>query len=199
MLGQEVECKAKEPTGHFLTISSPAFEPSELGEGVCNHNMLIAGWGVVLPSDPLHPLGRPRVESHLTGIVWELHAPYEGWVEHPVDYAQGMGKWEAVEICLGLESLGISLAGALEVPRCWVHVRGMGSNLGKGEVGKSAEATQGRCCCKLLRALGDHRTAIRGFETTNENIETACSQVRIDVGERQCREVVQSRQTDGSV
>ena len=132
-----MECKAEEPTGHFLTHSPPVFELGELDEGVCDYNMLITRRCVVLPSDPLHPLGRPRVEAYFTSVIWELHAPREGWTKYSVDHTKNVGKWEAVEICLGTESPRISLTDALEDPRCQIHGCDAGSNLGKG-----AEATQ---------------------------------------------------------
>jgi len=40
-----------------------------------------------------------------------------GWIEHSMDYTQGVGKREAVKPGLGLENLDISLADAIEERR----------------------------------------------------------------------------------
>ena len=182
-----MKCEAEEPVRHFLTRPPPIFKPDKLGEGVCNYSMLITGRRIVLPSDPLHSLSRPHVEGYFTIVIWEFHAPCEGWIEHSVDYAQRVGKWEAVEIGLVMEGPGILLADAFEGPRYQICDHGVGSG-----VEKHAKATQDRYCCKLLRALGDHCTAICGFDTTNEDIKTAYNQWGIDSRQCYCREVVQS-------
>ena len=49
--------EVEEPAGHPLTPSPLVFEPGKLGKSVCNHDVFVTGWFVVLPQY-VPPYGR---------------------------------------------------------------------------------------------------------------------------------------------
>lgn len=49
--------EAEEPAGHLLTPSPSVFEPRNLDESACDHDVFIDGWIVVQPR--YHPLAIP--------------------------------------------------------------------------------------------------------------------------------------------
>jgi hypothetical protein len=51
VLGQGMKYETEEPAGHLPMLSHLAPEPGESGESTCNHNVVVAGWFVVLPMD----------------------------------------------------------------------------------------------------------------------------------------------------
>ena len=57
-----MEREAKDPTRHLLKSPPLVFEAGELGEGICNFNVFIARWFIVLPGDSLGP---PDPKGHL--------------------------------------------------------------------------------------------------------------------------------------
>jgi hypothetical protein len=71
-------------------------------------------------SSPIGPAGPPRQTTCIGFLVVVCSGksvrPRVGWIEHSVDYTQSVGKWEVVEIGLGLENPSISLADAVEEP-----------------------------------------------------------------------------------
>ena len=117
--------EAEEPAGHPLMPSPLVFEPGNLGKSVCNHDVFITGWFVVLPLDvPLAVRWGPQIEYGL-------------------DYAQDR---EVIDVCRPWENPNEPLAGVLKDPLRWIRGH---------EVGKQVEAAHGGRSCKLLEPLSD--------------------------------------------
>jgi len=150
-----MKCKEEEPILLHQRPISLVPEPGNLGESLCNHSIFIAGWLVVLP------LGGPP-ETKLAVLV-----------EYHVDCEQSMVEWEGAEISQRWESPNILLESVSKATQCWIC---------DYEVGKCVEATQGSGWCKLLHPLGDHCFAIRGIDTTKEDIEAIYHNSGVNVG-----------------
>lgn len=107
-----------------------------------------------------------------------------------MDYAQDVGRQEAVEIGPGWKNFSVSPEDVFEDPRRWIY---------GFEVGECVEAAQGRCFCKLFRPLSDCHAAIDGFDTTDEDIKAVYNKGGVGVFQCLRCEVVQGRQTDSSI
>jgi len=106
-------------------------------------------------------------------------------MEYAMDYAQSVGKQEAIEIGPGWESPSESLARTFKDIWC-VHGR---------DVGKCVQTKQGRCCRELFQLLSDRRTAICDSDRSDEEVEPACSCLDgVRVMRNHCLEVFHSRQ-----
>ena len=95
-------CKAENPTRHLLALIPLVFEPRKLDDG----NMLNSGQFVFPPLD-FRPVDIPEAEH----LVLNLFA---GWIEYIMDYAETVVRWEAFEIGLDRESLGVPPAHVFE-------------------------------------------------------------------------------------
>ena len=158
--------EAEEPAGYPLMPSPLVFEPGNLGKSVCNHDVFITGWFVVLPLDvPLAVRWGPRIEYGL-------------------DYAQDR---EVIGVCPLWENPSEPLAGVLKDPLR--RIRGH-------EVGKHVEAAHGGRSCKLLEPLSDYYIVIVNFDTTKEDVEAICDESGVEVSRCCHWEIVQGQQTD---
>jgi len=116
-----MKCKAEEPTGHPLMSTPLIFELGKLCESMRKYDAFIVTQSASLPQDSPASLTPERlnVQFRLPGRYILVLAPYffsAGWIEYAVDYAQNVGKREAVEIGREWESCNVSLADILEDP-----------------------------------------------------------------------------------
>ena len=152
--------EVKEPARHPLMPSPSVFEPGNLGKSVCNHDVFVTGWFVVLPPDaPPAVRWGPRME-------------------YGMDYAQDR---EVIDVCPLWENPSEPLAGVLKDPLR--RIRGH-------KVGKYVEATYGRHCCKLLEPLSDSHFVIIDCDTTKKDIEAICYEGGVKVSRCRRREIV---------
>ena len=117
--------EAEEPAGYPLMPSPLVFEPGNLGKSVCNHDVFITGWFVVLPLDVT------------LAVRWGPR------IEYGLDYAQDR---EVIGVCPLSDNPSEPLAGVLKDPLR--QIRGH-------EVGKHVEAARGGRSCKLFKPLSD--------------------------------------------
>ena len=174
--------EAEEPAGHPLMPSPLVFEPGNLGKSVCNHDVFITGWFVVLPLD-----------SRLA-VRWEPR------IEYGLDYTQDR---ELIGVC--------PLSGNPSGPPCENQSEPLSENPSEPlagvlkdplrrirghEVGKCMEAAHGGRSCKLLEPLSDYYIVIVNFDTTKEDVEAICDESGVEVS-RCCHwEIVQGQETD---
>ena len=140
--------ETEEPTGHLPTLCHLAPEPGESGESTCNHNVVVAGWFIVLPMDlrsdvPLdqHPGPPPVLQWAGFSGGWVRCDLATGWIEYGMECTQNVGRWEAIEIDHEWESRNVSLADVLKDRRVWIYEQ---------EVWDGVEATHSRQCQKPL-------------------------------------------------
>ena len=161
--------EAEEPAGHPLMPSPLVFELGNPGESMCNCDVFITGWFVVLPTD-----------SGAPAIWWGPR------IEYGIDCFQD---WEAIDIGPLWENPSEPLAGVLKDPPR--RIRGH-------EVGKQVEAAHGGRSCKLLEPLSDCHM-IANFDATREDVETIRHGGGVEVSRCRHREILQGQQTDGSI
>jgi len=147
-----MKCEAEDPTGHLPVLFRLVFELGKLGKD----DVLVTRQFVIVPLDR-----RPFSSWHPT-------TPPTGHMEYIVEYGKTVVGWEVPEISLKQDSPSVPLVHILENARCWIHGR---------EMGKRAEATYGRQCCKLLQLSSNHqfvnKVLFNDRRATDENIKAS--------------------------
>ena len=125
--------EAEEPAGHPLMPSPLVFEPGNLCKSVCNHDVFVTGWFVVLPPDaPLVVRWGPRME-------------------YGMDYTQDRG----VGVCLPWENPSEPLARVLKDPLHRIRGHEVGKHVEAAHGGRSCKLLEPLSDYRMTANLDD--------------------------------------------